>query len=61
AGAAPLEAKQFNSHESLVDHLKQIVQPGDRILFKASRAIALDQVVDQLRQHLTPTSLISNS
>ena len=53
AGAAPLQAKQFSSHEALVDHLQQTIQPGDRILFKASRAVALNKVADTLRAYFT--------
>ncbi len=52
-GAAPLPSIQFNSHSTLIDHLKQVAQPGDRILFKASRAVELDKVADQLREHFT--------
>ena len=55
AGAAPLKSTQFKSHAALVDHLKHVARPGDRILFKASRAVGLDKVVDQLREHLTKT------
>lgn len=47
AGAAPLKAEQFTSHGAVVERLKTLVQPGDRLLFKASRAVGLDQVVDQ--------------
>ena len=45
AGAAPLQAEQFTSHAAVVERLKEIVQPGDRLLFKASRAVGLEQVV----------------
>jgi len=48
-GAKPLAAECFTSYEAVVDRLTQIVQPGDRLLFKASRAVGLDQVVDQFR------------
>ncbi len=37
---------------SLVQRLKEFVQPGDRLLFKASHAVELDQVVEQLRAEL---------
>lgn len=50
AGADPIETHIFDSHDSLSSHLQHAVQPGDRILFKASRAVALDKVVDQLVQ-----------
>jgi UDP-N-acetylmuramoyl-tripeptide--D-alanyl-D-alanine ligase len=48
-GALPLAAECFVSHAAIVDRLKQLVQPGDRLLFKASRAVGLDQVVEQFR------------
>lgn len=51
-GAAPLAAEIFTDHAQVVDRLKQIVQRGDRILFKASRAVGLDRVVDQFRLEL---------
>lgn len=46
-GAAPLQAEQFSNHAEVVARLKELVQPGDRLLFKASRAVRLDQVVEQ--------------
>jgi UDP-N-acetylmuramoyl-tripeptide--D-alanyl-D-alanine ligase len=52
AGAAPLASEQFLTQEDLLERLTEIVQPGDRILFKASRTVALDQVVTQFRQSL---------
>lgn len=50
AGAAPsVISEQFTSPAALVDRLVQLVKPGDRLLFKASRAVGLDQVVEQFR------------
>ncbi|MCM1981643.1 UDP-N-acetylmuramoyl-tripeptide--D-alanyl-D-alanine ligase [Lyngbya confervoides] len=49
AGAHPLPSSQFQRHQDLVDHLKQLQAPGDRILVKASHSVGLSQVVDQLR------------
>ncbi len=49
-GAAPLVAEKFSSHAALVERLRQLMQPGDRLLFKASRAVGLDRVVDALTQ-----------
>ncbi|MBW4474480.1 MAG: UDP-N-acetylmuramoyl-tripeptide--D-alanyl-D-alanine ligase [Stenomitos rutilans HA7619-LM2] len=51
AGATPLASECFSSHEAVVDRLLMLVQPGDRLLFKASRAVGLDQVVQQFRDH----------
>jgi UDP-N-acetylmuramoyl-tripeptide--D-alanyl-D-alanine ligase len=48
-GALPLVAEQFSSHVELIDRLQTIMAPGDRLLFKASRAVGLDQVVQPLR------------
>ena len=50
AGAIPMET--FATASALTQRLQSLWQPGDRILFKASRAVALDQVVDQLKQFL---------
>ncbi len=49
AGAFPLVAEQFSSQAEVVERLQTFVQPGDRILFKASRAVGLDRVVEQWR------------
>lgn len=47
AGAVPCE--RYDSHTNLVAHLRIFLAPGDRVLFKASRAVGLDQVVAALR------------
>ena len=46
-GAAPLPVECFANPEAVVERLKQLVQPGDRLLFKASRSVGLDRVVTQ--------------
>lgn len=48
AGAAPLQAEQFSNPTDMVNRLKELVQPGDRLLFKASRAVELERVVEGL-------------
>jgi UDP-N-acetylmuramoyl-tripeptide--D-alanyl-D-alanine ligase len=48
-GAVPLPAECFSSHEAVVKRLQELVQPGDRLLFKASRSVGLDRVVNQFR------------
>lgn len=58
AGAAPVPTIAFADHESLVAYLNQQIQPGDRLLFKASRAVALDQVVAQVLQAQTAPSQV---
>jgi len=55
-GAAPIPTVAFADQPSLVAHLMELIQPGDRLLFKASRAVALDQVVAQVMQQLAPTA-----
>lgn len=49
AGAGTVPSEQFSSPESLTQRLLELIEPGDRLLFKASRAVALDQVVDSIR------------
>lgn len=51
-GALPLKSEQFATHAALVERLKAVIQPGDRLLFKASRAVGLDRVVEQLKEDL---------
>ncbi len=47
--AAPLEAECFATHTDLVKRLREFVQGGDRLLFKASHSVGLDRVVNQFR------------
>ena len=54
-GALPLKAKQFSTHKALVSYLKDFIQPGDCLLFKASHSVGLDQVVEELRVLLLPS------
>ncbi len=49
-GAAPLKAECFSTHIDLTQRLQNLIQPGDTLLFKASRSVKLDLVVDQLRE-----------
>ncbi|MEL6815384.1 MAG: UDP-N-acetylmuramoyl-tripeptide--D-alanyl-D-alanine ligase [Cyanobacteria bacterium J06598_3] len=55
-GAAAVTAQQFVSHNELISHLKGVIQAGDRILFKASRSVAMDKVVDQLLKDFMVTT-----
>lgn len=48
AGSVPYEC--FAKHEALVERLKKLIQPGDRILFKASHSVGLDRVVKKFLQ-----------
>ena len=56
-GALPLESERFLTHAAIVDRLKKQVRSGDRLLFKASRAVGLDQVVEQFCAQY-PTSIL---
>jgi len=50
--SAPVQ--QFANHTALIDYLQASLQPGDRLLFKASHSVGLDQVVEALRtSHLS--------
>lgn len=55
-GATPLPAVAFADPASLVTQLLNLIQPGDRLLFKASRAVALDRVVAEVIQQLAATT-----
>ena len=43
----------YSTHDELTTGLKQYLQDGDRILFKAAHSVGLDKVVSKLRQDLT--------
>ncbi|MBD2108844.1 UDP-N-acetylmuramoyl-tripeptide--D-alanyl-D-alanine ligase [Nodosilinea sp. FACHB-13] len=47
-GAASVKTVSFADHQSLAQHLEGMLQPGDRVLLKASRSVALDRVVETL-------------
>ncbi|MCP2732112.1 UDP-N-acetylmuramoyl-tripeptide--D-alanyl-D-alanine ligase, partial [Limnofasciculus baicalensis] len=44
-GVSTVPTDCFDSQADLLEHLKELLQPGDRVLFKASRSIGLDRVV----------------
>lgn len=46
-------AEEFTDAEAVVDRLLAEVRPGDRLLFKASRAVGLDRVVQQFRDRVS--------
>ncbi|HEY9694788.1 MAG TPA: UDP-N-acetylmuramoyl-tripeptide--D-alanyl-D-alanine ligase [Oculatellaceae cyanobacterium] len=48
-GAEGIATESFSTHAEIVERLNQLVQAGDRILFKASHSVGLDQVVNQFR------------
>lgn len=49
-GATPVPAEAFLTHENMAARLREFLQAGDRVLFKASRAVGLERVVEALRQ-----------
>ena len=51
-GAAEVSTTLFTTPTALIEHLKTAVQPGDRLLFKASRSVGLDQVIAGWREAL---------
>jgi UDP-N-acetylmuramoyl-tripeptide--D-alanyl-D-alanine ligase len=50
-GATLVPTQQFDNHDALIDALKENVQTGDRILFKASHAVGLDRIVKAIQTH----------
>ena len=47
-GAGAVPNILFASHGDLAEHLQRSMQPGDRLLFKASRSVEMDKVVQAL-------------
>lgn len=45
-GAGAVPSQIFANHDDLTQHLKTLMQPGDRLLFKASRSVEMDKVLD---------------
>jgi UDP-N-acetylmuramoyl-tripeptide--D-alanyl-D-alanine ligase len=50
AGATDMSVECFPSHDLLTERLRNLMQSGDRILFKASHSVGLDRVVRSLRE-----------
>ncbi|MEB3225729.1 MAG: UDP-N-acetylmuramoyl-tripeptide--D-alanyl-D-alanine ligase [Synechococcus sp.] len=53
-GAPAIPSACFPDHDSLIQHLQETLQGGDRLLFKASNSVGLSRVVEALRQHFLP-------
>ena len=49
-GAEGIPTQAFDHHDALLQRLMTELQPGDRVLLKASRSVALDTVVEKLVQ-----------
>ncbi|TVQ45403.1 MAG: UDP-N-acetylmuramoyl-tripeptide--D-alanyl-D-alanine ligase [Gloeocapsa sp. DLM2.Bin57] len=47
-GATGVETEIFRNHQELLNYLQGLIIPGDRLLFKASRSVQLDRVVQDL-------------
>ncbi|HBE16560.1 MAG TPA: UDP-N-acetylmuramoyl-tripeptide--D-alanyl-D-alanine ligase [Cyanobacteria bacterium UBA11149] len=48
-GVSTVPTECFDSHEDLLQYLQTFLERGDRVLFKASRSVGLDRVIDRLR------------
>ncbi|AFZ42788.1 UDP-N-acetylmuramoyl-tripeptide--D-alanyl-D-alanine ligase [Halothece sp. PCC 7418] len=48
-GAKSVPSECFQDKTALVERLKEIITPRDRVLFKASNSVGLNEVLDQLR------------
>ena len=48
--ASPIPSECFENKTELVQRLKAMIASGDRVLFKASHAVGLEEVLDQLRE-----------
>lgn len=54
-GANGIPTECLTTHQDLLKQLKALVQPGDRLLFKASHSVGLNQVVQEFRSAITFT------
>ncbi|MEM8779483.1 MAG: UDP-N-acetylmuramoyl-tripeptide--D-alanyl-D-alanine ligase [Cyanobacteria bacterium P01_G01_bin.49] len=52
-GAKGLVCECLETHQALIERLIDKVEPGDRLLFKASNSVGLNRVVTALRQALS--------
>ena len=46
-GMSGTNAKNFSTHEELAAHLKRVARPGDTLLFKGSRGMHMELVLEQ--------------
>jgi UDP-N-acetylmuramoyl-tripeptide--D-alanyl-D-alanine ligase len=47
-GAVAIESECFSDREKLLERLLSIIQPGDRLLFKASNSVGLNRVLEKI-------------
>lgn len=52
-GSYPVPTESFDDPQVLQARLTAMLRPGDRVLFKASRAVALDRVVSAVKEALS--------
>lgn len=55
SGADSVPSYVCSTPSELVERLTKSIQSGDRILFKASRSVGLEQVVERVQAHLSPS------
>ncbi|MDV2999568.1 MAG: UDP-N-acetylmuramoyl-tripeptide--D-alanyl-D-alanine ligase [Chroococcopsis gigantea SAG 12.99] len=53
-GAANVETRCYSTKEELIAALRKTIAPGDRILFKASHSVGLNEVVSAIHDELNP-------
>ena len=52
-GVSALPVECFSTQDAVVKRLKELLQSGDRFLFKASRSVGLDQIVNRFRAEIS--------
>ncbi len=57
AGATDVQSTIHSDHESLAHALGEYLEPGDRVLFKASRGVRLELVLQAVTAQLAPSTL----
>lgn len=56
-GSQGIPTESFSQRKAIITRLEEIIKPGDRLLFKASNSVGLNQVVQQLlKDHLSTKS-----
>ncbi|MBE7386218.1 MAG: UDP-N-acetylmuramoyl-tripeptide--D-alanyl-D-alanine ligase [Leptolyngbya sp. SIO1E4] len=53
-GATPMAVEQFYDPAALLERLKHLIRPGDRVLFKASHSVKLDQILTDFQASRLP-------
>lgn len=49
-GVQNIPTQCFTTHQELNEALQQLIQPGDRLLFKASNSVGLNKVVEKFKE-----------